>query len=68
MTLRGNCSQKSRETGEFSVIVWKNSSYIPLGACDSYQRAKALVKILAWGLHNVNLNLECLGPTARSED
>lgn len=68
VTLGGDWSQGSRGTGEFNVIVWKNSSYIPLETCDSYQRAKALIKMLAWGLHNGNLNLECLVPTARSED
>ena len=37
---------------ESLMSVWKNGSYVPLDTCDSYQRAKALIKILAWGLHN----------------
>lgn len=50
--MRDDCSQRSGGTGEFNVTVWKNGSYIPLETRDSYQRAKALIKILAWGLHN----------------
>ena len=49
MALGESCSQKSRETGEFNAIVWKNSSHSLLGTCDSYQRAKALIKNFSLG-------------------
>lgn len=71
VTLGDDYSQKSRQTVQFKVTgvyVQKSSSYIPLGTYNGHQRAKVPTNIVAWEDLPLNLNIECLVPTARSED